>query len=66
MLAYQAIQKDDKAGVLGLASQGEVNYLEAGTTVEAFYVEGSLSMVSVQSGTFLGKDCWIPTKLLGH
>lgn len=64
-LAYRAIQSGDKAGVVGLVARGEVDYLEAETTVRAFSEDGELSRVSVTSGTDLGKQCWMPTKMLG-
>jgi len=59
-------KKGDKAGVFGLASRGAVDFLEAGTTVHAFSQEGELTTVSVMSGGNLGKQCWIPTKLLDN
>jgi hypothetical protein len=66
VLAYQALQRGDNAGVVGLASRGEVDYLEAGTTVDVFYYggDGGLSKVSVTSGSSLSKQCWIPARLL--
>lgn len=64
-LAYRAVQNGDKAGALGLVARGEVDYLEPGTTVHAFSVDGEFSGVSVTSGTNLGKQCWVPTKMLG-
>jgi hypothetical protein len=64
-LAYRAVQSGDKAGVVGLVARGEVDYLEAETTVHAFSEDGEFSRVSVTSGTDLGKQCWMPTKMLG-
>ena len=64
-LAYKAIQDGDKAGVAGLVARGDVDYLESGTTVHAFAEDGEFSRVSVTSGTDLGKQCWMPTKMLG-
>jgi len=64
-LAYKAIQDGDKAGVAGLVARGDADYLESGTAVHAFAEDGELSRVSVTSGTDLGKQCWIPTKMLG-
>jgi hypothetical protein len=63
--AYKALENNDKAGALGLVSRGEVELLESGTTVHAFYQDGELSDVTVTSGSSLGKDCWMPTKMLG-
>ena len=65
-LAYQALQGGDNAGVVGLVSRGEVDFLKAGTTVDVFYDgrDGGLSKVSVTSGLSLGKACWIPARLL--
>jgi len=65
-LAYKAIYDGDKAGALSLVARGDVDYLEAGTTVHAFSESaGGLVSVTVMSGTNLAKTCWIPIKMLG-
>jgi hypothetical protein len=64
-LAYKAIHDGDKVGALSLVARGEVDYLVAGTTVHAFTESGELVAVTVESGTSLGKTCWMPTKMLG-
>jgi hypothetical protein len=43
-LAYKAVHSGDKAGALGLVARGDVNYLEAGTTVRAFSEDGEFSI----------------------
>jgi len=65
VLAYRALENHDMAGAQGLVSRGEVELLDSGTTVHAFYQDGELSDVTVTSGASLGKDCWMPTKMLG-
>lgn len=65
LLVYQAVEKGDKAGAIGSVASGEVDYLEPGTTVHAYAEDRGLAAVSVTAGTSLGKQCWMPTKMLG-
>lgn len=65
-LAYKAIYDGDKVGALSLVARGDVDYLEAGTTVHAFSESaGGLVSITVMSGTNLAKTCWMPIKMLG-
>jgi hypothetical protein len=65
-LAYKAILDGDKVGALSLVARGDVDYLEAGTTVHGFLESaGGLVSVTVMSGTNLAKTCWMPIKMLG-
>jgi hypothetical protein len=66
LLAYQALQNGDKAGVLGLTRRHEVMFLEFNTLVRVSSESGSLSIstVNVKSGTNIGKRCWMPTAML--
>lgn len=65
LLAYRALRNSDEAALESLVGRGELKSLKSGDVVDAFVRDGEWAKVSVQSGSAIANDCWLPYKLLG-
>ena len=61
---YQAIQREDRAAVLGMLARRKAMRLEKGVTVRTIGSVDGLTMIRVESGANIGERCWIPDRIV--